>query len=203
MNVTVRITKPLQKFIPTQKLCIDVHDYNDVYSALKNMFPDFESFLNNTKKSFQDVALVQNKKVVEVKKFKFPVKEGDIYVSPIFYGHAYGFSDLYSDIQSSFMFPLFGLSTAGSEQMDFEGMDKRVRDSSLFGRAEDIYDVGMRKENDIFGALSLDTTANNPVPINYGLVRVSGTVINAYVKNYRADPDEFKVSEIVDLERGQ
>ena len=30
MNVTVRITKPLQKFIPTQKLCIDVHDYNAV-----------------------------------------------------------------------------------------------------------------------------------------------------------------------------
>jgi predicted phage tail protein len=203
MKITLNVTKPLRKFIPTKSLILDVHDFSDIVSALKNQFPKFENFLNELKQSkikHQEVVLVQGDRVIDAKRSKLKLtSDNPISVVPVLYGHSntYGFTDLYNDVQSSFLFPLFGLITAGQEQMEFEGLDRRVRDSSLFRRASEIYDVGLRTQNDIFGSLKINTTANSPVPLNYGMIRVSGTLINAYVKNYRADPDEFKVHDIV------
>jgi len=203
MKITLNITKPIQSFIPIKSLTLDVSDYSDIVSALKNQFPNFENFLNKLKHSqnkHQEIVLVQDERVIDAKRSKLKITSSNpIYVVPILCGHStnYGFTDLYNDVQSSFLFPLFGLSSAGSEQMEFEGLDRRIRDSSLFRRADEIYDVGLRNNNDIFGSLKINTTANLPVPLNYGMTRVSGTLINAYIKNYRADPDEFKVHDIV------
>lgn len=203
MKIIVKITKPLKRYFTDSEISLEVSDFEDIVSALKNLFPKFNELLSQIRSKtdkFQDIVLVQDKKPVDIKKYKFPLTSSSpIYVVPILFGHSnnYGFTDLYKDIKSSFLFPLFGLSTAGTEQMDFEGLDRRIRDSSLFGRAEDIYDVGLRNSNDVFGALNINTTANSPIPLNYGLIRVSGTLINAYIRNYRADPDEFRLKDII------
>lgn len=205
MKITVLITSPLIAFIPVLEHSIEVKDYYDVLSYLKNQYPDFSTFLTKLKATttkYQDVCLVQNDKVIETRKLKSAIRsDSPIYVSPVLFGSAptYGSrsSAYYNDLKTSFLYPLFGLSTATYEQMDLEGMGKRVADSSLFGRAENIYDVSFREGNDIFKGLKVTNTANAPVPLVYGQSRVAGNNINTYIKSYRANPDFFRVSDII------
>lgn len=205
MKVTLKITKPLQQYIPTSELQLEVSDYYSVLLALKNLFPDFKTLLSRIKSNVsnhQDVCLVQSSKVIDNNYLSFKVNNPDpIFIAPVMFGGAptYGAdsSTYYNSLKSSFMFPLFGLSTASYEQMDLEGIGKRVADSSLFGRAENIYDVEAREGNDIFRELKITNTANAPVGLIYGETRVAGNLINAYVKNYRANPDFFRVKDIM------
>lgn len=205
MKTTLKITKPLQQYIPYSELHLEVSDYYSITLALKNLFPDFKALLSRIKSNIsnhQDICLVQSGKVISKNHLSFKVNNPDpIYVAPIIFGGAptYGAnsSDYYNSLKSSFMFPLFGLSTASYEQMDLEGIGKRVADSSLFGRAENIYDVEAREANDIFRELKITNTANAPVALIYGETRVAGNLINAYIKNYRANPDFFRLGDIV------
>ena len=204
MKITVNINKPLRSFFDDRSdVILDASDYFDIYSGLKNMFPKFNKLLNsikNTESKFQDVVFIQDNKIIDVSKFKLIIKENlEVSLTPVFFGAApsYTFSNLYSDIKSSFMYPLFGLSTASTESSDFEGLDKRILDSSLFGRAEEVYAAGMRTENDVFGDLQINTNAKLPIGLHYGLVRVSGTLINNYTKTYRCDPDVFRVKDVI------
>jgi len=204
MKVTVHINKPLRYFFDDRsEISLDAIDYFDIYSALKNMFPKFEKLLNTLKNAstkFQDVVFINDSKVIDVTKFKLSVKENSkISLTPVFFGasESYNFSNLYEDIKSSYMYPLFGLSTASTDSSDFEGLDKRILDSSLFGRAEQVYAAGTRKNNDTFGELQINTNANLPIGLHYGMVRVAGTLINNYTKSYRCDPDVFRVKDVI------
>jgi len=205
MKITLKITKPLQQYIPTSELQVEVSDYYSILLALKNLFPEFKSLLSRIKSNVsnhQDVCLVQSGKVVDNNYLSFKIKNSDpIYITPIIFGGAptYGVnsSAYYNSLKSSFMFPLFGLSTASYEQMDLEGIGKRVADSSLFGRAESIYDVAAREGSDIFRELKITNSANSPVGLIYGETRVAGNIINAYIKNYRANPDFFRVKDVI------
>ena len=111
MKITLNVTKPLRKFIPTKSLILDVHDFSDIVSALKNQFPKFENFLNELKQSkikHQEVVLVQGDRVIDAKRSKLKLtSDNPISVVPVLYGHSntYGFTDLYNDVQSSFLFP--------------------------------------------------------------------------------------------------
>ena len=211
MKITVVIHKTLQKFIPTKSHSIEAEDYYDILSFLKNHYPEFKTFLTRLKSSDtknQDVCLIQNKKVIESKLLNLPIRREDtIYLVPIFFGAAptYGAksSTYYNDLKASFLYPLFGLSTATYEQMDLEGMGRRIADSSLFGRAESIYDVPFREDNDIFKGLKITNTANIPVPIVYGQTRVAGNNINTYIKNYRTNPDFFKLGDAISTQDNQ
>lgn len=205
MKITLKITKPLQQYIPHSELHLEVTDYFDILAALKSLFPAFKTLLTTIKSNVsnhQDICFVHNNKVINNKQLTIPIRvDSPIYLAPVIFGGAptYGVqsSAYYNSLKSSFMFPLFGLSTASSEQMDLEGMGKRIADSSLFGRAESIYDVEFREGNDIFRELKITNTANAPVGLIYGETRVAGNIINAYIKNYRANPDFFRLGDIV------
>jgi predicted phage tail protein len=205
MKVTVLITKPLQSFISKSSIDLEVFDYSDILSALKELFPAFKKFLSVNRQirdKYQDVCLVQNSKVIDLGRLRNKIQsEEPVYITPIIFGGAptYGTesSNYYNNMKSSFMYPLFGLSTATLEQMDLEGLNKRIADSSLFGRAENIYDVDIRTDNDIFGGLKLTNIANLPVPLAYGEVRTAGNLINSYIATYKTNPDFFKVTDIM------
>lgn len=201
MSIIVKINKQLQKLCNnTSEFSISIEDYYDVFSALNNYFPKLKEYLTINKGVFQDIAIVHNGKVIKGNNLKAQVNDpSPIYIVPLIFGsqQSYDFTDLYKDIKASSIYPLFGLSTAVSEQSDFEGLDRRIVESSLFRNAERVYDVGLRKNNDIFSSLKLNTNANLPVGLIYGMTRVSGTVINSYVKNYRCDPDIFRVKDVI------
>lgn len=206
MRITVQISKSLQKFIPVPVTSLEVTDYRDIFNFFKAQYPDFKQFISKNKSSsdkYQDVCLIQDEKVVDARKLTMPIRSpNDIFLGPVIFGAAptYGTnsSDYYNDLKNSFLYPLFGLSTASYEAMDLEGLNRRVVDSSLFGRAENIYDVPFREGNDIFKGLKVTNTANLPVPLVYGQSRVAGNNINTYIKSYRTNPDFFKVSDVVD-----
>lgn len=205
MKIILKVTKPLQQYIPKSELQLEVSDYYSILLALKSLFPEFKVLLSKIKSNIsnhQDVCFVQNNKVIDKNQLSFSIKnDSPIYITPIIFGGAptYGVesSAYYNSLKSSFMFPLFGLSTASYEQMDLEGIGKRVADSSLFGRAENIYDVEFRENNDIFRELKLTNTSNAPVGLIYGETRAAGNIINTYIKNYRANPDFFRLGDIV------
>ena len=211
MKIIVNITKSLQPSIPHESLEILANDYYDIFSFLREQFPKVRELvsINKTKhSSFEDFCLIQNKKVIEISKLRNKIRsDSPIYLVPIVFGGAptYGTrsSSYYNDLKASFMYPLFGLSTASYEQMDLEGLHKRVIDSSLFGRAENVYDVGVRESNDIFKGLQLTNSSKNFVPLVYGEIRVAGNIINSRVTNYRAHPDLFRVTDVVNTDRNE
>jgi hypothetical protein len=205
MKITLKVTKPLQQYIPKSELQLEVSDYYSILLALKSLFPEFKALLSKIKSNIsnhQDVCFIQDNKIIDKNQLSFSIKNSaPIYITPVVFGGAPTLgiesSKYYNSLKSSFMFPLFGLSTASYEQMDLEGIGKRVADSSLFGRAENIYDVGFRENNDIFRELKLTNTSNTPVGLIYGETRAAGNIINAYIKNYRANPDFFRLGDIV------
>lgn len=203
MQVTLKILSPLQPFFNNvNSLEIDVSDYWDIYSALVNMFPAFKNLLNsmeNKNHKFQDVVFVEKSNIIDVSKFKIPFrKPSEVYLAPVLFG-AYDFKDLYTDVKKSFLFPLLGLSTAGSESMDMEGLDKRIIESSIFRNQDRLYATGIRRQNDIFEGLKVNVNAGLPIALIYGMHQVSGTAINTYIKNYRCDPDIFRVQDVVNV----
>lgn len=208
MRVTVQITKTLKEFIPNSTIELEVIDYLDILSALKEQFSDFRHLLlrNKSKKTpFEDFCFIQDNKIIDTKSFRKKIcSNSAIFLAPLIFGGAptYGAasSNFYNSIKSSFMYPLFGLSTASYEQMDLEGLHKRVIDSSLFGRAENIYDVGVREGSDVFKGLQLTNSSKNFVPLVYGETRVAGNIINTRLTNFRANPDLFKVSDILNTD---
>jgi hypothetical protein len=199
-KVIVKISEPLRQFFALDQLYIFANDYSDVVSCLLNQFPLFANFYRSieSKSKFQDIAMIEDRRVINTSLYsKKLTKDTEIFLVPLIFGNQMSYSDYYSELSSSFIYPLFGLSTASYESSDLEGLDKRILDSSLFGNAEQIYDVDVRKNNDSFGVLKITNNANLPVPIIYGMTRASGTVINTYIKNYRADPDIFRVKDVM------
>lgn len=205
MKITVNVSKSLQKFIPIPTVTLEIVDYRDIFNFFKAQYPEFKKFVSKNKSTdttYQDVCLIHNRKVIDANQLDMPVRsKNNVFLGPIIFGAAptYGTSssNYYNELKSSFLYPLFGLSTAGYEAMDLEGLNRRVVDSSLFGRAESIYDVPFREGNDIFKGLKITNTANLPVPLVYGQSRVAGNNINTYVKSYRTNPDFFKVSDLL------
>lgn len=199
-KVIVKISEPLFQFFNTDTIEIFANDYNDIISCLLNQFPSFSKFCNSvdSKSKFQDVCIIENRRPINTAMYSKKLsKDTEIFLVPLIFGNQMSYSDYYSELSSSFIYPLFGLSTSSYETSDFEGLNKRIVDSSLFGNAEQIYDVNIRTQNDSFGALRITNNANLPVPIIYGMTRASGTIINTYIKSYRSDPDIFRVKDVM------
>lgn len=199
-KVTVKISEPLLQFFKVEQLVIFANDYSDIVSCLLNQFPSFADFYRSIegKSKFQDIVMIEDRRAVNSAVYsKKLTKDTEVFLAPLMFGNQMSYSDYYSELASSFIYPLFGLSTASYETSDFEGLDKRILDSSLFGNAEQIYDVDIRQDNDSFGALRITNNANLPVPIIYGMTRAAGTVINTYIKSYRTDPDIFRVRDVM------
>jgi len=199
-KVTVKISEPLLQFFEVEEIVIFASDYSDIISCLLNQFPYFYKFYTSidSKSKFQDICLIEDRRPINSSLYsKKLTKDTEVFLAPLIFGNQMSYSEYYSELSSSFIYPLFGLSTASYETSDFEGLNKRIIDSSLFGNAEQIYDVNIRTQNDSFGALRINNNANLPVPIIYGMTRASGTIINTYIKSYRADPDIFSVKDVM------
>jgi predicted phage tail protein len=55
------------------------------------------------------------------------------------------------------------------------------------------------RDNDMFGSLVNTTNSGTPIPLNYGLVRVSGQLISGYIKTIESDPSNDKPVSAVGL----
>jgi predicted phage tail protein len=191
MKVTVKFSKTLQKIIEQSEIVIDVSSYRDVLSACVNLIPAFKSNLFSSK-LYSQVTLVDRDRYIRNFELDFPPKSDIIYLIPtISGGVATGFDSLGN------LNVFYGSFTNVSNQtVALRGIDRRIRDSVLFGKASTAFDVAQRKTNRLngilensedptkgFGGLATMDAAGKSIPLHFGLVRTSGVLINQHIKH--------------------
>jgi predicted phage tail protein len=204
MKVTVKFSKTLQKLVKQSEIVIDVSSYRDILSACVNLIPAFRTSLFSSK-LYSQVTLVDSDRYVRYFELDFPPKSDTMYLIPtISGGAATGFDSLGN------LNVFYGATTAVSNQaLALRGIDRRIRDSVLFGRAATAFDVSQRKPNRLngilensedptkgFGGLATMDAAGKSIPLHFGLVRTSGVLINQYIKHIqRGGIDTVRVAD--------
>jgi predicted phage tail protein len=204
MKVTVKFSKTLQKVIKQSEIVIDVHSYRDVLSACLNLIPAFRSNLFSSK-LYSQITLVDSDRYIRNFELDFKPRSNTIYLIPtISGGVATGFDSLGN------LNVFYGSSTAVSNQaLALRGLDRRIRDSVLFGRASTAFDVAQRRPNRLngilensedptkgFGGLATMDAAGKSIPLHFGLVRTSGVLISQHIKHIqRGGIDTVRVAD--------
>lgn len=202
MKATVHFKYPLNIYLGHASIDINVDSYREVVTACSALLHKFKELL--LKK--EHLCLVCKDTVIGVEQLDFSVKDKDVYVVPIIAGNS-SFDSLGNlDI-------FYGTNKVyDTESMLLSGLDRRIADSSLFGQAETAFDTAQRKKNRDdgtlegnedpstgFGSLNLNSIYGQPVPLHFGLVRTSGTILNSYIKHIqRGRVDNVKVSDYVE-----
>jgi hypothetical protein len=206
MKITVHFSNLIAKRIAVSNICIDVSCYRDIISACINLLPDFKQ-IYITLKLAKQLTIVDNNKLVEVYELDFKPRSSDIYLIPTVSG---GINSVFDSLGNLSVFYGEGL-TYSNQVLDYSVMSRRIRDSSLFGKADTAFDVSQRKINRESGSLdnvndpttgfgSLGTMAakGQSIPIHFGMVRTSGVLINQHIKHIqRGGTDTVKVSDYV------
>lgn len=196
MEVTLEIS-PIFK-IPEFTISID--SYRDIVSALINLFPD-------KKLAAEKIILLDGERIVTKELLDFVPKTNQIKVLPMISG---GLPSSFDSLGNLTQF--YGTNTIlSSEEIAVSGLSKRILDSSLFGKVQTAFDISMRaanRERNVkedtndpttgFGSLTLSSIKGQAIPLHFGLVRVSGSVINQYVKHIqRGGIDTVNVDDYV------
>ena len=205
-KITVHFSKLLSDRVGLSKICIDVYCYRDIISACLNLLPAFKSAYVSLNLSKQ-LTLIDNNKIIDAYQLDFIPRSCDVYLVPTVSG---GISSIFDSLGNLSAFYGEGL-TYSNQLLDYSVMARRIRDSSLFGKAETAFDVAQRKSNRDSGALdnvedpttgfgSLGTMVakGQSIPMHFGLVRTSGVLINQHIKHIqRGGVDTVKVSDYV------
>ena len=204
MKVTVKFSKTLQKLVKQSEIVVDVSSYRDVLSACVNLIPAFRSSLFSSK-LYSQVTLVDSDRYVRSFELDFPPKSDMMYLIPTISGGAASGFDSLGNLNV-----FYGATTAVSNQaLALRGIDRRIRDSVLFGRAATAFDVSQRKPNRLngilensedptkgFGGLATMDAAGKSIPLHFGLVRTSGVLINQHIKHIqRGGIDTVRVAD--------
>lgn len=191
MKITLTILPPIAKSLT--KLTVDVSDYEDIVSLIKNQFSSAVSQLLN-------IFIIDSGRLITSDTLKFKVK-GDTVVGPVI-GGGLGFDSLGN------LNIFYGTSSTLSNQaVALTGLAKRVTESSLFGQGQTAFDVAQRRTNRAngtlenaddpttgFGSIASTSGLGLPVSLHFGMVRTSGAVINSYVKHIqRGGVDNIRV----------
>jgi predicted phage tail protein len=204
MKVTVHFSKLIQNFTHKEQIEISVDSYRDIISAFINLFPDVKkNFI--TKQLHKQITLIDDTHYVRNFELDFIPKTGKIYIIPTISG---GISNSFDSLGNLSLF--YGSSTVlSSQSVELRGIDKRIRDSSLFGKGSVAFDVAQRKSNRDnglldnaddpsrgFGSLGTMSAPGTNIPLHFGLVRTSGVLINQYIKHIqRGGIDTVRVSD--------
>jgi predicted phage tail protein len=206
MKVTVNFSKTLQKYTNCNEITIDVFSYRDILSACVNLLPLFKQHLFSSNLHSQ-LTLVDSDRYIRDFELDFKPRSENIYLIPtISGGVATGFDSLGN------LNVFYGSSSPVSNQaIALRGIDKRIRDSVLFGKASTAFDVAQRKvnrENGVlensedpskgFGSLATMDAAGKAIPLHFGMVRTSGVLISQYIKHIqRGGIDTVRVADYI------
>lgn len=203
MKVTVQFTKSLIKKLQLDCLTVEAESYRDIIEACKVLVPGLKNLLN----SRILLSLVCEDKAITCSELDFKISSSQVFIVPAVCGGATTSFDSLGNLNI-----FYGASKAfSSEEMLITGFNRRVIDSSLFGQAQTAFDISQRKtlrEDGVlegsedpttgFGSLNITSAYGQPIPLHFGLVRVSGAVINSYVKHIqRGSTDSVRVSDYV------
>jgi predicted phage tail protein len=206
MKITVHFSNILQEKINVKSISIDVESYRDIISACLNILPSFREsyYLLNLHKN---LTLATKNRIIEFNELDFKPCSTDIYIIPTISG---GINSAFDSLGNLSAFYGEGL-TYSNQILDYNIMARRIRDSSLFGRADTAFDISQRKSNRDngsleniedpttgFGSLATMSAKGQNIPVHFGLVRTSGVLINQYIKHIqRGGVDTVKVSDYV------
>jgi hypothetical protein len=178
---------------------LDVETYDEVISAIKNLFP-------KAVHSLKHISIVDGTKLVTKEQLAFRIKTDILFVAPLISGGASGFDSL-----GNLNIMYGSSSTISNQAVALTGLAKRITESSLFGQGQTAFDVAQRKINRADGALeniddpttgfgSIGSTSGVglSVPLHFGMVRTSGAIINNYVKHIqRGGIDNIRVIDYI------
>jgi predicted phage tail protein len=204
MKVTVTFSKLLRDALKLNHIDIDVNSYREIISACLNIVPNFNSLYISLKLDKQ-LTIVDGNKIINKNELDFIPKTDTIYLVPTVSG---GISSIFDSLGNLSAFYGQGL-TYSNELLDYSIMARRIRDSSLFGKADTAFDISQRRANRDsgeldniedpttgFGSLGTMSVKGQSMPLHFGLVRTSGVLINQYVKHIqRGGVDTVKVSD--------
>lgn len=201
MKITVIFTNALAKVLKTPKLLIDANTYRDVVSAVINLLP------NSKILATENVMILSGNKIISKQELDFKIKLDTIYMVPVISGgNNSGFDSLGNLLQ------FYGTTTAlGNQEMALTGLNRRVLESSLFGKSKIAYDIAQRaanRSNNLqenvddpstgFGSLNISSINGQNVPLIFGRARVAGVLIGQHVKHIqRAGIDDIKVTDYI------
>lgn len=203
MRVTVQFIKALQKKLGINSFEIDVSSYRDIVSACQTLIPSTLQFVNKS----SCISLVCNGKTISPSELDFKVSDSKVYIVPSISGGSLTSFDSLGNLNI-----FYGASKAYSnEEVGLSGINRRIIDSSLFGQAQTAFDVAQRRTlrqdgtlegsedpTTGFGSLNITSAYGQPIPLNFGLVRVGGSVINSYIKHIqRGTVDSVRVTDYV------
>jgi len=207
-KITVKFHSILQKYTKLAQIEIQANDYNDVLSFCKNQFPELATVINKQLKNskHQDVMILVSNKIIRAEEFFMPINYKELTLVPIFWGsltQAEARILERNDVAKEALLKaggiggiFFGLGRITSDTLEFSGLERRVRDSSLYGKFETLLDLDSRYNTRAFDSLAYTKDSNTIVPLHYGMVRVAGQILNAYVKNLqRGDQDNIRVDD--------
>jgi hypothetical protein len=199
MKITLYFAKPIDKLIGTSSIPLEVETYDEITSAMKNLFP-------TVIKCLKQISIIDGTRIITKEQLQFPIKSSTVFIIPIIAGGATGFDSLGN------LNILYGSSSSISNQaVALTGLAKRITESSLFGQGQTAFDIAQRKINRADGALeniddpttgfgSIGSTSGIglSVPLHFGMVRTSGAIINNYVKHIqRGGVDNIRVIDYI------
>ncbi len=207
-NITVKFNKILQKYTDLASIEIQANDYNDVLSFCKNQFPKLNKIITQQLKgsSHQDILILTKDRIIRTEEFFMPINYKELTLVPVFWGSLTEQEARLlerNDIAKEALLRaggiggvFFGLGRITSDSLEFSGLERRIRDSSLYGKFETLLDIDSRFNTRAFEGLAFTRDSNSVVPLHYGMTRVSGQILNAYIKNLqRGEQDNIRVDD--------
>lgn len=206
MKITVAFSHILQKIIQTDRIEIDVVSYRDILSACVNLLPRFRAnFLD--KRLYSQLTLVDGDKYVRDFELDFKPRSDTVYMIPTISG---GISTAFDSLGNLSVF--YGASLpVSTQEMPLKGIDRRIRDSVLYGKASIAFDIAQRRTNREngtldnsedptrgFGSLASMNAIGASIPLHFGMVRTSGSIISQYIKHIqRGGIDNIRVADYI------
>lgn len=212
-NILIVNIKPhstLQKFFRGTDLKADITSYIEVIEYIRGLHPDFMVYLKKqSQNELQETVTFLDKNLREITEEEMVMRkphEGDtIYIVPAIVGGGgkRGILAMLAIAVALVTFPLWapavGLGAlAGTAVMGTTigamvvqvGLSLALMSISMLLMPKQNTKSENSRDNDAFGSLVNTTASGVPVPLNYGLVRVSGQLISGYTKTVEADPGE-------------
>lgn len=206
MKITVLFSRILQKIVNLESIEIDVSSYRDVLSACVNLLPQFRQHFID-KRLYSQITLVDGDRYVRDFELDFKPRTPGIHLIPTISG---GISTAFDSLGNLSVF--YGASLPVSNQeMPLKGIDRRIRDSVLYGKASIAFDIAQRRTNREngtldnsedptrgFGALASMNAIGASIPLHFGMVRTSGAIISQYIKHIqRGGIDTVRVADYI------
>jgi predicted phage tail protein len=205
MPITVNFSKLLVKYTNTPSIILDASTYSDVVSACLSLFPSIKQ--NIIKHSLgNQLTLIDGDYLVRNYELGHAIKGDTIYIIPTVSGRNQVSFDSLGNVSL-----FYGSGAVSPSTTDLSGLQKRILESSLYGKSSTAFDIAQRRKdresgsldaaNDPttgFGSLGTMVAPGTSIPLHFGMVRTSGALITQYIKHIqRGGVDNIKVKDYV------